>query len=559
MANPNVFVDIISQFDAKGFKQADKSINILTKRLAKFIGGLALAHKAQQAMFNAMADQKSMRILQTNLKNVGLAYAQIPAEQFIQSMQRQTGILDDELRPAYAQLARVTGSVAETQRLMKLAFDVSSGSGEDFNSVIDTLSQAYVGNLKGLKKLNLGLTQNELKSKSFSEIVDILSKQFSGAGASALDTYAGKLSIVQAAASDASETIGYSLLNAFQTASGSTGIQDFISKIDSAAQALADLITYAGRGTRAMTILWSATSPAQKLKDFKQLMKDIASEDLAKQAAAANAKMKMWRPAGYVSPAEKKAQEAAAARAKELLAIQKKITSEKKAQIQVDKANALIAKAKEQFDLEGIQLAAALMNQTLTIEERKRLEVKQATWDLEQALAQNDQARIASATALLEKLLAQFKVLQDQLMTLNDMYKVLAELGVNRQLIDLLNLEDAINLMNQMAILGQLTLPKNFPAPTATMVSKQEAAAALAAATTPEAMAWTQHETQMAANRASFLNQPTMTTATAPTPVVVNITDNAQKVVDVVVQSLQEYDASGISTRVIRNTGGLSW
>lgn len=551
----NVLISVATEFDKKGFTQADKGLSVLTKKVIKFTSTLALAHKAQQAMFAAMADEKATKILAQNLRNLGMAFAVAPAEQFIAAMQKQTGVLDDELRPAYAQLARVTGDMQKTQKLLYVAWNTASGSGADFLQVVDALSQAYVGNTKGLKSLNLGLTQAELKSASFEEIVALLNKQFGGAGAASLETYAGKMSLLAAAGSSASESIGMGLLSAIETAAGSPSTQKLVDDIENLAQTLGYAISMFGVGTRAILIWANAfRNPKKALQDFNELLDKTGQ--IQKKYNERN--MKVWYPEGYQTAEMKKAAAAAAARAKEILAINKKITSEKKAQIAVDKANALIAKAKEQFDLEGIQLAAALTNQTLTIEERKRLEVKQAIWDLEQALAQNDQARIASATALLEKLLNQFKVLQDQLMTLNEMYKVLAELGVNRQLIDLLNLEDAINLMNQMAILGQLTLPKNFPAPTATMVTKQEAAAALTSALSPESMAWTQHELAITANRASFLNQPPMATSTQP-PVVVTITDNAQKVVDVVVEGLQQLDASGISTKVIRNTGGLNW
>lgn len=551
----NVLISVATEFDKKGFTQADKGLSVLTKKVIKFTSTLALAHKAQQAMFAAMADEKATKILAQNLKNLGMAFAIAPAEQFIAAMQKQTGVLDDELRPAYAQLARVTGDMQKTQELLYLAWNTASGSGADFSQVVNALSQAFVGNTKGLKALNLGLTQAELKSASFEEIVKLLNKQFGGAGAAALDSYAGKMEILKATASEASEIIGKGLIDSIMLASGSPSVNELADKILNLAESFSHLTFKVSAGLRALDIIGgSAKDPKKAIAEFKQLFKDINAE----QARFDQRNMKVWYPEGYQTDAMKKAAAAAAARAKEILAINKKITSEKKAQIAVDKANALIAKAKEQFDLEGIQLAVALANQTLTIEERKRLEVKQATWDLEQALAQNDQARIASATALLEKLLGQFKILQDQLMTLNEMYKVLGQLGVNRQLIDLLNLEDAINLMNQMSILGQLTLPLNFPKPTATMVTAQEAAAALAAATTPEAMAWTAHEQAITANRASFLNQPPMATTTQP-PVVVTITDNAQKVVDVVVEGLQQLDASGISTRVIRNTGGLNW
>lgn len=546
----------------KAFKQADNAIVSLTKSAFKLTTGFITLQKAQKAVFSYIADEKATKILAQNLKNIGLGFATQSAEEFISVMQKQTGILDDELRPAYAQLARVTGSTLATQKLLSLAFNVSAGTGKNFASVVDVLSQAYVGNTKGLKSLNLGLTQAELKSKSFEEITALLNQEFGGAGAASLDSYAGKMALLKVATSNASEAIGKGLLDAISGASGSGGFPAFIRLIESAANKIVDLATGTSRLIEILKMIGSSTKgKGNWFEQYAKMRKRWDAEDLRvmrERAGIANNTSSYMEKQAKDSVTAKLAAQAQTKADAARLNLLKKQTAEKKAQTTIDKANALIAKAKEQFDLEGIQLTAALANQTLTIEERKRLEVKQATWELEQALAQNDEARIAKATKLLEMLLGQFKILQEQLMTLNEMYKVLGELGVNRQLIDLLNLEDAINLMNQMAILGQLTLPKNFPAPTATMVTKQEAAAALASALSPESMAWTQHEQAITANRASFLNQTPMATSTQQ-PVVVKITDNAQKIVDVVVEGLQELDASGISTRVIRNTGGLSW
>ncbi|NBW13214.1 MAG: hypothetical protein EBR82_34910, partial [Caulobacteraceae bacterium] len=89
--------------------------------------------------------------------------------------------------------AQVTGSATKAQDLMQLAFDVSSGSGLDYASTVDILSQAYVGNTKGLKQLNLGLTQAELKAMDFEQITTKLRQNFAGAGGVALDSYAGSM------------------------------------------------------------------------------------------------------------------------------------------------------------------------------------------------------------------------------------------------------------------------------------------------------------------------------------------------------------------------------
>jgi hypothetical protein len=173
--DPSVRIDLAAEFTGKkAFDTAGKATSSLEKganKLAKaFLGAFAARKLIQFGKAAAMAaaqDSKATAILAQNLSNVGLAYAQVPVEAFIKQMQQQTGIVDDELRPAFSKLAQATMSVTKSQELMGLAFDVSSGSGVDFNTVVNTLSQAYLGNTKGLKKLNLQMTAAELKTATF--------------------------------------------------------------------------------------------------------------------------------------------------------------------------------------------------------------------------------------------------------------------------------------------------------------------------------------------------------------------------------------------------------
>lgn len=528
----NVLISVVSEFDKKGFTQADKSASSLEKsmnRLAKAtLGALSIQRilAYSKASIKAYAeDQRAAALLSNQLKNLGLAYAAVDVESFIAKLQEQTGILDDELRPAFAQLARVTGSVAESQKLMAVAFDASRGAGIGYMNAVEAISQAYVGNKRGLRQLNLGLTQAELAAMDFDQILNKITKHFKGAGAASLDTFAGKLDLLKVSTENAKETIGEGFVDAFTLIANDQDFKNVLAAIDGAALAVADMIRGVGVALKNIdeaTPAWlKSLLTVESIPIVGSYLKYFQQQGQQQRATAA-----IGTGGGYyakvakdklAAAAEKRRQDDLLKKERERLALLKKQTDQKKAQAAIDKANALIAKAKEQFDLEGIQLKAALANERISIEERKRLEVMQATWELEQAIAQNDQLRIDAATALLTKLLAQFEVMNSQLVVMNEMYKLFASLGVDRQLIDLLNLEDALNLMNQMALLGQLTLPANFPKPTSTMVTKQEADAALAAATTPEAVAWDEVEKAKARNRASFVGMNPLPTGSLPT------------------------------------------
>ena len=141
----DLVINIASQFlGKKSFADADKATKKLTgsvKNLGRTLGvtlsAAAVLAYGKASVKAASEDIKAQRLLANSLKNVGLAYAAVDAEGFISKMQSQTGVLDDQLRPAFGQLASVTGSVAKTEKLMSLAFDVSNGSGLDYASTID--------------------------------------------------------------------------------------------------------------------------------------------------------------------------------------------------------------------------------------------------------------------------------------------------------------------------------------------------------------------------------------------------------------------------------------
>jgi hypothetical protein len=93
------------------------------------------------------------------------------------------GIIDDDLRPAQARLARATGSTAKSQQLLKLALDASKVSGKSLDTVATALAKAYNGNTTSLIRMF-----PELK-KSKNALAD-LTKEVEGAAAQQADPFA---------------------------------------------------------------------------------------------------------------------------------------------------------------------------------------------------------------------------------------------------------------------------------------------------------------------------------------------------------------------------------
>lgn len=184
----SVIVKLLSKFDDSGIKKAQHGFGGLKKTLAGIGIGLGLKQVADtllDAAKAASADQKSMQLLNNQLKkNAGATEAQVKQNnKFIDTLSTQVGIVDDDLRPAQARLARATGSTAKSQTLLKLALDASKVSGKNLDSVATALAKAYNGNTTSLIRMF-----PELK-KSKNALAD-LTKEVEGAAAQQADPFA---------------------------------------------------------------------------------------------------------------------------------------------------------------------------------------------------------------------------------------------------------------------------------------------------------------------------------------------------------------------------------
>ena len=400
MASSDILINIIGQFQKKGFTEADKAFGKLeksAKSLGRVIGvslsAAAITAYSKKAISAANADIKSQRLLAVSLNNVGLAYAKVDVEQFIQRLQEQTGILDDELRPAFAQLAQITGSVRRSQELLGLAFDVSAGSGKDINSVVDILTKAFLGNTKGLKTLNLAYTDAELKAMDFNQVVTILSQQFAGQGAASVEGFEGKMNLLNVAASNATETIGVSLITALEMLSADNSIESATKKMKGFGDAIANNITATAYLIREL----GKIPGAGVLGNIFGFIEDRISFFSPSNAANLLKQIKGFQGMGNISVTKssqdtqkaqideaRRAEEAALKRQKEILALLKQQTKQQKAMAAAAKKQkqeeGILAELNKRFEMDRIQIAAALGGQINDVE-RLRLELMQAILD----------------------------------------------------------------------------------------------------------------------------------------------------------------------------------
>ena len=223
-------IPIVSSLGGKGFEQAilqlkaletngQKAGFALEKAFLPAIGALgALAVAGGFAVKAAIEDQESQVQLAQALKNTVGASNEVIAstETMITQMSRASGVADDELRPAFAQLVRGTGSLTKAQEAMTLAMDIQAGTGQDLRSVTEALASAYAGNLKGLKGLSPEITKMIKDGAGLGEVIKVLGNNFQGAADVAGRSAKGQLALMNGAFTDMKESLGMALLPALE-------------------------------------------------------------------------------------------------------------------------------------------------------------------------------------------------------------------------------------------------------------------------------------------------------------------------------------------------------
>jgi hypothetical protein len=466
----NVAINIAAEFTGKkAFKQAETSTDKLTKSVKRLAAGVVLAFGTKQivafgkASVKAFAeDEKAAASLGQTLKNLNLAYGSNigTVNGFISRLELQTGVLDDELRPAMDRLLRATGSVTKAQELLGLALDIAAGTGKSVTQVSQSLQKAYLGQTQALGRLGVGLSKAELESSSFATIQERLNVLFAGQAATAADTYAGSLARLTIAGNNARETIGKGLVDAFVTITNSSSVDDLITKIDAAAESIANFVRETGEFIKI----------TKSIFDFKNLSLTF-NDPNAFQGMGNISTSKSSQDTQRADAVAKKNAMAITKLTKEQAANQAKIVKDKKLAAAIDKANLALNKGQEVFDMDKIQIAAALTNQAEQLgkattssqilqiaNDTARLNVKRSILALEDAIASKDEAAIIAATAKLNADLKVLSALGMQNVKLQDIKSILDSLKP-KDLINIKNLEEALRLLAQIDLLSKSKVP----------------------------------------------------------------------------------------------------
>lgn len=360
----DIKVNIIGEFNKKGFDDADKATKKLTRSFQKLGAtiGVALSARAffnfaKQGAIAFAAEEKAIKQLTNSLANLGFAYSVPAIERYLEATEQATMVTKEEMRPAIANLITTTMDAEKSMQLLATAIDASVETGQDLTSVTSAITKAYTGNYAALAKLTRGYSSAQLKALGFEKSVQVLADRFEGSAAAATDTYSFKIAQFQKAVGDAQKAIGEGLIKSIeQLGSGdyNEGLQDLV-----------DI------GNQIGVAFQYAAGAAQTLKDAYDFItlrgvRDLTMDLLGKTQPARG---------GAITPTQLELVKANIQRQKELT-LQKKIIAERKkaaALTEKEKKDQLaLNKAKAVFDLEKIQIEAALKGK-ITDEERTRL------------------------------------------------------------------------------------------------------------------------------------------------------------------------------------------
>jgi hypothetical protein len=407
LTESDIKIIIAGELKKKGFQDAEKATNSLDKKfksLAKTV--VAVFSVREVVRFGKAAvkafeeDEVAARRFESALKGVNIGFATPEIENYLENLEKFTAITKGELRPAFQTLATTTRSVAMSQDLLNTAIDVSTGTGVNLQTVINDLSRSFLGNNASLAKYQLGLSKSELKAKSFNEIQELLNNQFSGQRAAFLDTYAGKVSLLEASYERMQTTIGSGLVDAFTLLAGDNGIAGATDSMERFGVVAADVIRGVGV---AISEVQSRIPFLDSFLDPTKFSGILQFVDILRQTGEAS--RPLFFPGGGIGkPGVDKQlaaiEEAAIKREKELEKLRSKQLREQAKLNRLKQISLMLIQKEARFDLNRIQLAAALQGK-LTDEERQRVEELLLIEDIKQAIAEKD---VDKAEKLLDEL-----------------------------------------------------------------------------------------------------------------------------------------------------------
>lgn len=392
----NIFVAASATWNGKALKKAkqdvslfDKQVNKLGKTLLAAFSARSLYNYSKNAVKAFAADEKAAKSLEVQLKNTGFAFSSPAVELYISNLQRATGVLDDQLRPAFQQLLTVTGSITLSQNALNTALNVSAATGRSLTEVTAALAKGYAGNTTSLTRLGAGLSKATLKAGDMNVILGELNDKFAGQAQARLTTYAGKMDLLRVASENVKEEIGKGILGALDALGKDTNLDETTAKMEKLGKTTGQTITGLG-------VLIKTISEIPGIGALGKAAYETSTFGLLARLARENQKGKFPTAPARETPAQGRI--LAAQRRQELKASQD-LLKLKKQEVTTLKAKTALDQLKEKFDIELIGLQKA-RNEATTDEVKARLDGLIAIAKNDDALAKKALAELKAAEEL---------------------------------------------------------------------------------------------------------------------------------------------------------------
>jgi hypothetical protein len=258
------------------------------------------------------------------------------------------------------------------------------------------LAKGFSGQTTALSRLGAGLDKTILASGDMNKIMEELGRKFSGQAAARLDTYAGKMDLLEASAARASETIGKGILDSLTL----LGDDKSIDKITTSMENLATQIANVSLGFATVLKKIQDIGNSKYFPILEAIGWTFSNTSgiglLAKLGASERAKMEAPKSNFTYSLGAGAAGEIAAAKQAKLDKEKYKIQQQLLAQ---DKAKLALNDLAKKFDTERIGLMTALASAT-DEETKLRLKSQLALLDQDAALAKRYNSELEAAAAL---------------------------------------------------------------------------------------------------------------------------------------------------------------
>jgi hypothetical protein len=476
----SVIIDIAAEFTGnKAFKQAESSTDKLIKGVKRLAGATGLAFGTAQviafgkasvkASLEAQAQQERLASL---LKvTVGARDSEIQAlNDQAEALQNIGVVSKDNITQVQSQLATFNLQIDTIKSLTPAILDYvtaekgATASADQFKSMTNGLAQALNGNFASLTKTGFVLdeaTKKTIKTGSESDrtaaIIKVLDSTYKDFNKNLGETDSGQMAKLSNAAQDVQEIIGAGIIDALKTLGKDNSVETLVKNMKDVAFYIADVIRGIGVLIKkigeipilgdALKFLFTSSPLLDYLADLGKVTAIQKSSD-NQHLKALEDQFKVIKKTGTVTTKLTK-EELAKLKAKRL-------------QLAIDKANLALGKSEGVFDIDKIQIAAALANQAELLgkstnaaqvlqiaNDTARLNVKRSMLALEEAIASKDEAAIIAATAKLNedlKILGALTNQKTQMVAIESILKGLAP----KDLINQANLDEALRKIRLM-------------------------------------------------------------------------------------------------------------